>query len=90
MAKKLVFYGGMLLLGIGSLAAGFAPTFAWLIVFRLIQSLGVSALIVITPPMIQSIYQDNAHKPMSIYASIGGLVLGPTIGGLIISYWPLL
>jgi MFS family permease len=87
--KKLVFYGGMLLLGIGSLAAGFAPTFAWLIFFRLVQSLGVSALIVIAPPMIQSIYQDNAQRPMSIYASVGGLglVLGPTLGGLIISYW---
>jgi len=87
--KKHIFYSGMLLLAIGSLAAGFAPTFAWLIFFRLIQSLGVAALIVIAPPMIQNIYQENSQKPMSIYASVGGLglVLGPTIGGLIISHW---
>jgi MFS family permease len=87
--KKRVFYTGMFLLGLGSLAAGFSPTFAWLIFFRLIQSIGVAAMIVIAPPMIQMIYKENTHKPMSIFASVGGLglVLGPAIGGLIISHW---
>ena len=71
--KKRVFYTGMFLLGLGSLAAGFSPTFAWLIFFRLIQSIGVAAMIVIAPPMIQMIYKENTHKPMSIFASVGGL-----------------
>jgi EmrB/QacA subfamily drug resistance transporter len=86
---KRIFYTGAWLLGLGSLAAGFSPSYNWLIFFRAIQSFGVSALIVAAPGILQSLYKEKSQKPMGIYASVGGLglMIGPTMGGFIIKHW---
>ncbi len=87
-ARK-VFYFGVLLLIIGSLGAGLSLSFDFLLICRIIQSIGVATCIVLARSLIQKIFLDKTHYAMSFYASVTGLglVLGPYIGGVIITYW---
>lgn len=84
-----IFYFGVFLLIIGSFGAGFVDGFGLLIFFRGIQSLGISSIIVLAPGIIQLLFLEKAHMPMSIYSTIGGigLLLGPYIGGLIVTHF---
>jgi EmrB/QacA subfamily drug resistance transporter len=85
--RRKVFYIGALLLGVGSLGAGFSPTYYWLIFFRAVQSLGVAATVTLASSLINIIYGDKAHYPMSFFVAFTGLGLavGPYLGGVLVT-----
>jgi MFS family permease len=83
-----LFYWGSFFLIIGSLGAGLSNQFGWLLFFRGIQSLGIAMIIVLGPSLIQCIFRENVHTPMSIYSLMGGvgLLAGPYLGGILVTY----
>ena len=83
-----LFYWGALFLAAGSLGAGLVNHFGWLLFFRGIQSIGVAIIIVLGPSLIQCIFRDKVHTPMSIYSMMGGvgLLIGPYLGGILVTY----
>lgn len=85
--RRKIFYLGALLLGLGSLGAGFAPTYSWLIFFRAVQGLGVAATVTLASSLINLIYGDKAHYPMSFFAAFTGigLAIGPYLGGVLVT-----
>jgi MFS family permease len=89
LGQRKVFYSGIIFMFVGSLAAAYSQNFALLIFFRAVQTIGISMLLVTGPGIVQAIYQDKSQVPMSIYSAIGGvgLMMGPFLGGEIISFW---
>lgn len=85
--RRRIFYLGALLLGIGSLGAGFSTTYFWLIFFRAVQGLGVAATVTLASSLINLIYGEKAHYPMSFFAAFTGigLAVGPYLGGVLVT-----
>ncbi|GGJ11428.1 putative MFS-type transporter YwoD [Alicyclobacillus cellulosilyticus] len=90
--RKAVFIAGLILVAAACACAPFAPTFAWLIVLRLIQAAGTSALY----PAGMGIIRDHVGEGqaralalLSVFAS-GAAAFGPSIGGLVLHWgdWP--
>src|ERR1700761_993218 len=72
-----------------SLACGFAPNIAFLLVFRFIQALGGGAFMPSAPGIVADHFGDQRDRAVGLFASIfpiGGIV-GPVVGGLFVSYW---
>lgn len=90
--RRRIFYIGAGILLAGSFLAGEASTFAWLVFARGIQAVGVAATVILAPSLIHDIFPENVHYPMSFYGTVTGigLAVGPSIGGLIVTYinWP--
>ena len=87
--RRLVFYLGALALALGSLGAGIAWGFWWLVGFRVLQSIGVGACVTLSVGLIQDVFANNMHRPLSIYGAVTGigLAIGPTVGGWIVQHW---
>lgn len=92
LGKKTIFLSGLILVLISSLMAPFASSFLFLIFARLVQSIGSSS---IYPAGIGLIREHIQHRQATALAVISvftssAAALGPTIGGLLISWgnWP--
>lgn len=90
--RKNTFLAGLILVAISAIGAPWAPTFLVLIFLRLFQSVGSSA---IYPSAISLVRDHIKEKQASALAVISTFTsataaLGPTIGGLLISWgdWP--
>jgi MFS family permease len=87
--RRLVFYIGAIILGIGSIGAGLSENFGMLIFFRAVQSFGVAATVPLGVSLVNCLYQEKAHHAMSFYAAVTGIALaiGPFVGGWIVVHW---
>ena len=86
---KALFIASMLLFAGGSLLAALAPTFAILLVGRIIQSLGTGILLSLTQVVILTIFPVSKQGGiMGIYglAASAAPIIAPTITGLLIDY----
>ena len=86
---KALFIASMLLFAGGSLLAALAPTFAILLVGRIIQSLGTGILLSLTQVVILTIFPVSKRGGiMGIYglAASAAPIIAPTITGLLIDY----
>jgi MFS family permease len=90
--RKKLFIVGLLLVAVSALGAPLSPTFFVLLVMRLFQSIGSSAIY----PSGIALVQSNIHEKqasalavLSIFAS-AMTALGPTLGGFLIVWgdWP--
>tara|TARA_R110000868_G_scaffold8205_3_gene42439 strand:- start:29574 stop:30938 length:1365 start_codon:yes stop_codon:yes gene_type:complete len=90
--RRLVFYIGIALLLLASIGAGFSQHFGWLIFFRGMQALGVSAVITLAVSIIYVVFTDRVNLAMGVYGLVTslGLAFGPTIGGYLVAHysWP--
>ena len=86
--RRLMFYWGTIILGLGSYGAGHADSFITLVIFRGIQSIGAATTITLAISLINHLFIGRAHYPMSFYAAITGLglTLGPFLGGVIVMH----
>ena len=92
--RKKVFMIGLLLVTVSSCLAPLAPSFGWLIGFRIIQAVGSSALFPSGMAIIRSQISANQAKALgvvSIFSSTSA-AFGPSIGGFLLHYgdWPLI
>ncbi|CAH1210373.1 MFS transporter [Paenibacillus sp. JJ-223] len=90
--RKKIFLTGLAVAFISSLLAPLSPTFGWLIVFRIIQSIGTSMMIAVGMALVRvhvTTKQGAALSVLSIFLS-GAAAIGPFVGGMLIHWqdWP--
>ena len=81
---KALFFVGVGVFGLASLAAGFADHSAWLITARGVQGVGAAVIFPASLAMITIVFPERQRGlALGIYGAIGGLFLvsGPLIGG---------
>ncbi|MDO7907941.1 MFS transporter [Paenibacillus sp. JX-17] len=87
--RKKIFLTGLLVSFVVSLAAPLSSSFEWLIVFRILQSIGTSMMIAVGMAIVRvqiSDKQGAALSLLSIFLS-GAAAVGPFIGGILIYWW---
>lgn len=87
--RRKIFLTGLVVAFIASLLAPLSPNFGWLIVFRIVQSIGTSMMVGVGMAIVR-IYitekQATALSVLSIFLS-GAAAIGPFIGGVLIHWW---
>ncbi|WP_240415717.1 MFS transporter [Paenibacillus periandrae] len=87
--RRRIFLTGLVVAFIASLLAPLSPSFGWLIVFRIVQSIGTSMMVGVGMAIVRihiTEKQATALSVLSIFLS-GAAALGPFIGGVIIHWW---
>lgn len=87
--RRRIFLTGLVVSFIASLLAPLSPNFAWLIVFRIMQSIGTSMMVAVGMAIVRihiTEKQATALSVLSIFLS-GAAAIGPFIGGVIIHWW---
>lgn len=87
--RRKIFLTGLVVSFIASLIAPLAPSFAWLIVFRIVQAIGTSMMVAVGMAIVRihvTEKQATALSVLSIFLS-GAAAIGPFIGGVIIHWW---
>jgi MFS family permease len=89
-----VFRGGLLVVLVASVLAAMAPTFTWLLVWRVVQAFGSAA----GSPAGQAMFRTQSGTSRPPAQALGALsianstsaALGPVVGGLVVSLagWP--
>lgn len=85
--KKPIYVTGFVGFTLGSVLCGLAPNVYWLIAFRVVQAVGASMTVALGTAIITEAFPPRERgKALGIGGSIVsvGIVLGPTLGGLII------
>ncbi|MCL6601326.1 MAG: MFS transporter [Paenibacillus sp.] len=87
--RRKIFLTGLIVAFIASLLAPLSPNFGWLIVFRIVQSIGTSMVMSVGMAIVRihiTEKQATALSIMSIFLS-GAAAIGPFIGGVLIHWW---
>ncbi|WP_025717642.1 MFS transporter [Paenibacillus sp. 1-18] len=87
--RKKLFLTGLLVAFFASLLAPLSPNFGWLIVFRIVQSIGTSMIVAVGMAIVRihiTEKQATALSVLSIFLS-GAAAIGPFIGGVLIHWW---
>lgn len=90
-----VYYGGLVLFGLGALGSTFAHSFEMLLVSRLVQGLGSSGMMSINSALVRFIWPKRIlGRGVGVNAMIvsTGITMGPTVASIVLSFgpWPLL
>lgn len=89
LGKRTTFLGGVAMFTVGSAACAAAPTLGLLLAARVIQAVGVAALIPQTLSILVTEYKEPAQRARAVGIWAGaaslGLAAGPVVGGLIIT-----
>ena len=81
---------GILLFTLASLLAAMAPSLPWLIVARLAQGAGSAVMLALSIALIgDAVPREETGRAMGVLGSMSaiGTALGPSLGGLLISWW---
>ncbi|WP_018755757.1 MFS transporter [Paenibacillus terrigena] len=87
--RRRIFLTGLVVAFVASLLAPLSPNFGWLIVFRVVQSIGTSMMVAVGMAIVRIHIMENqatALSVLSIFLS-GAAAIGPFIGGVIIHWW---
>ena len=87
--RRIIFLAGLVVAFIASLCAALSPNFGWLIVFRVVQSIGTSMMVAVGMAIVRihiTEKQATALSVLSIFLS-GAAAIGPFIGGVLIHWW---
>jgi len=82
--RKKLFLGGLLLFTVGSLLCGVAANVTQLIVFRVVQGIGGSAMMPATLALIAASFpKEERGRAMGFWGAVSGLafIAGPILGG---------
>ncbi|KGE17144.1 MFS transporter [Paenibacillus wynnii] len=87
--RRKIFLSGLVISFVASLLAPLSPNFGWLIVFRIVQSIGTSMIVSVGMAIVRihiTEKQATALSVLSIFLS-GAAAIGPFIGGVLIHWW---
>ncbi len=87
---KRIYLTGLACFTATSALCGLAPTIAWLVAFRAIQGIGAGMMMAVPFAILTAVFPAQERgRALGINAiSISaGLALGPTLGGLLTSFW---
>jgi EmrB/QacA subfamily drug resistance transporter len=85
--KKPIYVTGFIIFTIGSTLCGLANTITWLIIFRVLQAIGATMILALGMAIVtESFPPTERGKALGVSGSFVsiGIVIGPTLGGLII------
>ena len=88
--KKPVYATGFVVFTLGSILCGLSATVFWLVFFRVVQAIGATMILALGMAIVTEAFPPRERgKALGISGSIVsvGIVLGPTLGGLIIDAW---
>lgn len=88
--RKKIFYTGVFLFAIAAFGAGLSPNTEFLVLFRGMQSLGASAILVASTALLSNVFPEKERvRAISIYAGVTGfgLMIGPFLGGILIAFF---
>jgi len=93
LGHKRIYTIGFVVFAISCLACGLAPTISFLIVARVVQSMGISMVVAVSPALATTAFPpEKRGQALGLYASAVyvGLSLGPTFGGSVSDWigWP--
>lgn len=87
----LFFNGGLVIFGVASVMAAYAPTPEFLIFSRGILAIGAAAMLPATLAIVRRIFTDAAERSLAIgiwsAVASGGAALGPVIGGVLLEHF---
>jgi EmrB/QacA subfamily drug resistance transporter len=86
--RKKIFYTGVFLFALAAFGAGLSPNTEFLVLFRGMQSLGASAILVASTALLSNVFPEKERvRAISIYAGVTGfgLMIGPFLGGILIA-----
>ncbi|GGG52264.1 MFS transporter [Paenibacillus radicis (ex Gao et al. 2016)] len=87
--RRNIFLAGLIVAFIASMLAPLSPSFGWLIVFRIVQSIGTSMMVAVGMAIVRihvTEKQASALSILSIFLS-GAAAIGPFIGGVLLHWW---
>jgi DHA2 family multidrug resistance protein-like MFS transporter len=88
---KRIFVAGLVVFGVASLCAAYAPNAAVLIAARALLGLGAAMMMPATLAIIRHTFTDARERAVAIgiWAAIasGGAALGPVVGGVLLEYF---
>jgi DHA2 family multidrug resistance protein-like MFS transporter len=91
LGHKQMFMSGLLVFGLASLGAAFAPSPAMLIAARAVLAVGAAMMMPATLSLIRITFTDEKERALAIgiWAAVasGGAALGPVVGGLLLEYF---
>jgi EmrB/QacA subfamily drug resistance transporter len=88
--KRPVYATGFVVFTLGSILCGLSATVFWLVFFRVVQAIGATMILALGMAIVTEAFPPRERgKALGISGSIVsvGIVLGPTLGGLIIDAW---
>ena len=88
LGQRTVFFAGIALFTIASVACGLAPSAGWLIGFRALQGLGAALLMPQTLALLTIVFPaEKRGAAFGIWGAVAGVatVAGPTLGGLLVT-----
>ena len=88
LGRRKVFFGGVALFTVASLACGLAGSIYLLIVFRAVQAIGGGALQPSAAGIVADHFGKNRDRAIGLFGTVaaGGQVIGPVFGGLLVGY----
>lgn len=87
--RRTIFLSGLVVAFVASMSAPLSTNFGWLIVFRIVQSIGTSMVVAVGMAIVRVHITDKqatALSVMSMFTS-GAAAIGPFIGGVLIHLW---
>ena len=91
LGHRLVFIAGMVVFGVASVIAAFAPSAAILIAARALLAVGGAAMMPATIAIVRTTFQDPKEMALAIgiWSSVasGGAAIGPVIGGILLEHF---
>ncbi|SDC61288.1 drug resistance transporter, EmrB/QacA subfamily [Paenibacillus sp. CF095] len=87
--RRKIFLMGLVIVFVSSMLAPWSPSFSWLIVFRIVQSIGTSMMVAVGMAIVRmnvTEKQASALSALAIFLS-GAAAVGPFIGGVLIHWW---
>lgn len=87
--RKKIFLTGLVVAFVASLLAPLSPNFGWLIVFRIVQSIGTSMMIAVGMAIMRIHIKEKQATALSVLTIFqsGAAAIGPFIGGVLIHWW---
>ncbi|MDF9839340.1 MULTISPECIES: MFS transporter [unclassified Paenibacillus] len=87
--RRRIFLAGLVVAFVASMLAPFSPGFGWLIVCRIIQSIGTSMMVAVGMAIVRIHIKENQAAALSVLSVFlsGAAAVGPFIGAVIIGWW---
>ncbi|MFE6074013.1 MFS transporter [Paenibacillus sp. NPDC057886] len=90
--RRKIFLIGLVVVFVSSILSPLSPDFSWLIVFRIIQSVGTSMMVAVGMAIVRIHVTEKQAAALSILAMFlsGAAAIGPFLGGVLIHWgdWP--